>query len=184
MKISHFLADMSDKQPAEEKVTFTKENKSSLGKRKNSKPLEDNSNDGSNLDSVVMSEPRKKIPKLTHSNSVEKQPSFVQTKMACVIGFEHTTTLSIDGTAHSFGRNNKGQLGLGHNNDVSLPTPIPNLPQISLISGGFNFTVCVDYEGFVWSFGENKFQCSSKTFWHSSCSFCFLWNVSHIDPHR
>ena len=67
-----------DEQPAEEKVTFTKENKSSLGKRKNSKPLEDNSNDGSNLDSVVMSEPRKKIQKLTHSNSVEKQPSFAK----------------------------------------------------------------------------------------------------------
>ena len=73
---------------------------------------------------------------------------------ACCGGF-HTITLSNDGTLHSFGRNEKGQLGLGHNNDVSLPTPIPNLPQISLISCGTNFTVCVDYEGFIWSFGEN-----------------------------
>ena len=47
-------------------------------------------------------------------------------------------------------------LGLGHNNDVSLPTPIPNLPKISKISCGGNFTVCVDYEGFIWPFGENK----------------------------
>ena len=83
------------------------------------------------------------------------EPSFVETKIACACGDEHTITLSYDGTAHSFGRNNKGQLGLGHNNDVSLPTPIPNLPQISLISCGFNFTVCVDYEGFIWSFGDN-----------------------------
>ena len=73
---------------------------------------------------------------------------------ACCGGF-HTITLSNDGTLYSFGRNEKGQLGLGHNNDVSLPTPIPNLPQISLISCGTNFTVCVDYEGFIWSFGEN-----------------------------
>ena len=73
---------------------------------------------------------------------------------ACCGGF-HTITLSNDGTLHSFGRNEKGQLGLGHNNDVSLPTPIPNLPKISKISCGTNFTVCVDYEGFIWSFGEN-----------------------------
>ena len=76
--------------------------------------------------------------------------------MACVCGYEHTITLSDDGTVHSFGRNEEGALGLGHNNDVSLPTPIPNLPKINVISCGFKFTVCVDFEGFVWSFGENK----------------------------
>ena len=49
----------------------------------------------------------------------------------------------------------EGQLGLGHNNDVSLPTPIPNLPKINTVSCGAFFTICVDYEGFIWSFGEN-----------------------------
>ena len=73
--------------------------------------------------------------------------------MAC--GLQHTITLSDDGTAYSFGRNGKGALGLGHNNDVSVPTPIPNLPKINMISCGSNFTVCVDHEGFVWTFGEN-----------------------------
>ena len=48
----------------------------------------------------------------------------------------------------------KDNLVLGHNNDVSLPTPIPNLPQIAC---GSRFTVCVDHEGFIWSFGENDF---------------------------
>ena len=76
-------------------------------------------------------------------------------KMAC--GYEHTITLSDDGVAHSFGKNLKGQLGLGHNNDISLPTPIPNLPQINMISCGEDFTVCVDHEGFIWSFGQNIF---------------------------
>ena len=70
-------------------------------------------------------------------------------------GSSHTITLSIDGTLHSFGRNSEGQLGLGHNNHVSLPTPISNLPKIMQISCGGNFTVCIDYEGFIWSFGEN-----------------------------
>ena len=75
--------------------------------------------------------------------------------MACC-GSSHTITLSNDGTLHSFGKNNSGQLGLGHNNDVSLPTPIPNLPQINQVSCGYDFTVCVDHEGFIWSFGLNN----------------------------
>ena len=83
------------------------------------------------------------------------KPSFVHSVSACACGY-HTITLSDDGTIHSFGRNAEGALGLGHNNDISLPTPIPNLPKIKLISCGWNFTVCVDHEGFVWSFGKNN----------------------------
>ena len=76
--------------------------------------------------------------------------------MAACCGAHHTITLSNDGTLHSFGYNRFGQLGLGHKNDVSLPTRISNLPKISKISCGGKFTVCVDYEGFMWSFGENN----------------------------
>ena len=77
--------------------------------------------------------------------------------MTCACGNHHTVTLSEDGTLHSFGKNNFGTLGLGHNRNVSLPTPIRNLPKINMISCGAYFTVCVDYEGFMWSFGENIF---------------------------
>ena len=77
--------------------------------------------------------------------------------MTACCGSAHTITLSNDGTLYSFGYNHRGQLGLGHNNDVSLPTPIQNLPKISKISCGTNFAVCVDCEGFMWSFGENNF---------------------------
>ena len=73
-------------------------------------------------------------------------------------GKYHTITLSNDGTLHSFGNNEHGQLGLGDNslNMISLPTPIPNLPKIKMISCGYSFTVCVDYEGIMWSFGKNS----------------------------
>ena len=159
----------------------TEKNKTSLGKRKKSEPSEGANSDGSDdLDSVVMSEARKKIRKLTHSNTIDgesaekkkieitRDPSFVQSnQIACACGAEHTITLSNDGIVHSFGRNShgqlgfgrneNGQLGIGHNNDVSLPTPIPNLPKINMISCGAYFTVCVDHEGFIWSFGSNYF---------------------------
>ena len=84
--------------------------------------------------------------------------------MSCACGFSHTITLSDDGTVHSFGRNYDGQLGLGGGNaalgfglsdHVDLPKPIPNLPKINMISCGGYFTVCVDDEGFIWSFGGN-----------------------------
>ena len=77
--------------------------------------------------------------------------------MTACSGENHTITLSNDGTLYSFGYNYYGQLGLGHNKNVSLPTPIPNLPKITIISCGYNFVVCVDCEDFMWSFGENDF---------------------------
>ena len=78
--------------------------------------------------------------------------------MTACCGSSHTITLSNNGILYSFGYSTYGQLGLGHNNpSVSLPTPIPNLPKINMISCGAFYTVCVDYEGFVWSFGENDF---------------------------
>ena len=71
--------------------------------------------------------------------------------MACASNDHHTITLSDGGT----GKNDYGELGLGEYYDVSLPTPIPNLPKINLISCGAHFTVCADHEGFIWSFGNN-----------------------------
>ena len=77
--------------------------------------------------------------------------------MACSCGLNHSITLSDDGVVHSFGSNGFGQLGLGHNNDeVSIPSHVQNLPKIKQVSCGWNFTVCVDEEGFLWSFGENR----------------------------
>ena len=149
----------------------TEKEKTSLGKRKK-RPAPGGNPDGldlDDLDSVVTSEASKKVQKVTHSNTIDNKSvakmknelildsNFVQTKPACVSGSYHTITLSDDGTVHSFGRNGDGELGLGYEQKVSLPTPIPNLPQISLISCGAFFTVCVDYEGFMWSFGENKY---------------------------
>ena len=78
--------------------------------------------------------------------------------MLCT-GKNHTVCLSGDGVVHSFGSNSNGQLGLGedHGNNVSIPTPIPDLPVITQISCGENFTVCVDENASIWSFGDNMY---------------------------
>ena len=73
---------------------------------------------------------------------------------ACCGGY-HTITLSNDGTLHSFGYNGQGQLGLGNNNGVSVPSRITTLPKIRQVSCGRHYTMCIDYEGFLWAFGNN-----------------------------
>ena len=79
--------------------------------------------------------------------------------MACVLGTLHTITLS-DGVVHSFGNNYSGQLGLGNENGIGYelvpPSRISSLPKIKQVSCGAYFTFCVDYEGFLWSFGGNE----------------------------
>ena len=87
--------------------------------------------------------------------------------MACICGSHHTITLSDNGIVHSFGHNKDGQLGLRtkkkwgqpeeENYIFRLPTPIPNLPKIKNISCGNNFSFCLDFDGFLWSFGGNMY---------------------------
>ena len=77
--------------------------------------------------------------------------------MSCATGSHHTIALSDDGSLHSFGDNIFGQLGLGHTSRVSVPSQIPNIPKICMVSCGSGFAVCVDYEGSLWSFGKNDF---------------------------
>ena len=75
--------------------------------------------------------------------------------MSAATGWYHTICLSDNGEVFAFGKNEYGQLGLGHMKDVPIPTKIPTLRDIKLVSCGYFFTACVDYEGFMWIFGQN-----------------------------
>ena len=85
--------------------------------------------------------------------------------MLCSTGCSHTITLSDNDAVFSFGHNTFGQLGLGYTNlnSVPVPTLIPHLTSIKLISCASYFTVCVDIEGMIWLFGRigvpNNRQC-------------------------
>ena len=73
------------------------------------------------------------------------------------VGLEHSICLSDDGSVFGFGGNQYGQLGVGHCDDVLLPTQIPSLTSIKMISCGQYFTVCLNHEGIMWSFGQNNY---------------------------
>ena len=73
----------------------------------------------------------------------------------CCVGWHHTICLSDSGKVYSFGKNDLGQLGLGHYDSVLHPTHLSTLSKIRAISCGYHFTVCIDEEGIAWSFGEN-----------------------------
>ena len=78
--------------------------------------------------------------------------------MSCAVGDSHTVTLSDDGRIYAFGNNDFGQLGNEKDKDIThavLPTPISIASKITQISCGCYFTVCIDEEGFIWSFGSN-----------------------------
>ena len=155
-KLSHVQVSTPTKSETE-KQTTTEINKTNLGKRKKYEPSEPNSED---LDSVILSESRKKIQKVSHSNTIDGEStesevekmqsemvevSFVQTKKACVSGNLHTITLSNDGTAYFFGRNNDRGLGLGHNDANNM----------GACCGG-NHTITLSNDGTLHSFGNNS----------------------------
>ena len=72
-------------------------------------------------------------------------------------GENHTITLSNEGIVYAFGCNEKGQLALNSKSKrVSIPTPVLGLPKIIMVSCGAFSTICIDIEGSIWSFGDNK----------------------------
>jgi alpha-tubulin suppressor-like RCC1 family protein len=71
-------------------------------------------------------------------------------------GSYHSLLLSENGLVFSFGKNDYGQLGLGHLDTVSTPTLIKQLELYTVLSisaGGAHSVVC-DLEGKVYTFGR------------------------------
>ena len=74
------------------------------------------------------------------------------------VGDSHCACLDSDGNIYTFGKNDQGQLGIG-DKDLEY-TCIPqkvNLPPCTQISRGYNFTMCLDETGKVYSFGYNRY---------------------------
>jgi len=76
------------------------------------------------------------------------------TYVAC--GFYHTIVLTVRKKCYVFGRNDSGQLGLGHNRNVNVPTEliIPN-EQITSVACGYAHTIILTFNKKCYVFGYN-----------------------------
>ena len=70
-------------------------------------------------------------------------------------GRDFTICLDHEGGLWSFGNNMYGQLGISPwGSRVTTPQAVKNETPFSKISCGANHTMCLDYSGFLWCFGQ------------------------------
>nr|QBK90101.1 MAG: F-box and regulator of chromosome condensation repeat protein [Pithovirus LCPAC102] len=72
-------------------------------------------------------------------------------------GHNHTIIIDMDNNAWSFGQNNKGQLGLGHTNEIIIPNMIENINDIKMSSCGHSQSLLLTNKGDIYSFGLNNY---------------------------
>jgi alpha-tubulin suppressor-like RCC1 family protein len=72
-------------------------------------------------------------------------------------GAYHSLFLSSTNQIYSCGYNNLGQLGLGHQLDIDIPTLLPNIEPIIALSAGDFHSLLLDIKGRAYSFGSNYF---------------------------
>eukprot|EP00798_Chlamydomonas_sp_ICE-L_P031713 gene31713-biopygen6566 len=91
--------------------------------------------------------PRRVYPKpLTNTESAYLFTGAAQDHSACVR----------NGELFVYGRNDYGQLGLGHtSNTITVPTKVPGINNASLVACGEGFTLCVRTDGTAISTGLN-----------------------------
>ena len=72
----------------------------------------------------------------------------------------HSVCVDINGNVYTFGKNNYGQLGIGIDKETLRFTHIPqkvfNLPPCVQVSCGYNFSICLGEDGYLYSFGYNR----------------------------
>jgi alpha-tubulin suppressor-like RCC1 family protein len=68
----------------------------------------------------------------------------------------HYCLIAEDGGLFTFGRNEKGQLGLGHTRNVYTPVRVPNLPPVVAAATGRNHTLVVTATGAVFGAGDTS----------------------------
>jgi alpha-tubulin suppressor-like RCC1 family protein len=75
-------------------------------------------------------------------------------------GLNHNLAIAeIDRSLWSWGLNNFGQLGLGDTKFThkTQPTQIPNTHSFVQVSAGYDFSLALDSDGRVWSFGDTSY---------------------------
>ncbi len=72
-------------------------------------------------------------------------------------GTSHVVALAIDGTVYAWGRNDSGQVGLGHTESpVTEPSVVGAVDSAVYVAATINTSFAVDRDGTVWSWGSNS----------------------------
>ncbi|ETN13551.1 hypothetical protein, variant 20 [Phytophthora nicotianae INRA-310] len=73
-------------------------------------------------------------------------------------GYHHTAIVTEDGAVYTFGRNDYGQLGLGHKLHTARPTHVESLSRmrITQVACGCYHTLALSGDGKVFPFGRNN----------------------------
>ncbi|CAI5745069.1 unnamed protein product [Peronospora destructor] len=73
-------------------------------------------------------------------------------------GYYHTAIVTVDGAVYTFGRNDYGQLGLGHKLHLSRPTVVKSLSRmrITQVACGCYHTLALSDDDKVFPFGRNN----------------------------
>ncbi len=92
----------------------------------------------------------------------EEVPRVVRALLGCPVrtvaaGGAHTAALDYAGAVYTWGLNDRGQLGLGHDRepDVGLPQEVPLPERAVAVAAGYYHTLCLGESGAVWAFGCN-----------------------------
>ncbi len=71
-------------------------------------------------------------------------------------GDDHTCALEKNGLVWCWGRNDRGQLGLGDNDDRDRPEHVQRLQVAERIAGEFAHSCAIVVDGTLWCWGENE----------------------------
>ncbi len=69
---------------------------------------------------------------------------------------DYCLALDRDGAVWAWGRNDHGQLGIGHDTDKFVPKQLPDLENIEAIYAGWLHSMAIDSSGSVWAWGQNE----------------------------
>ena len=86
--------------------------------------------------------------------------SFAACNAQIVSNGNTTFLIESDGTVKGWGRNDKGELGIGTTEDEHAPAVINGLSNIKEIipaESGREYFLAVDYDGFIYSWGYNGY---------------------------
>ncbi len=91
---------------------------------------------------------------------IDKNGNRLRNVRSIAVGAGYSLFLKWDGTVWGTGYNDYSKLGTGDGNFRSAAVPVygpgGQLSEISSISAGFNHSLAVDYEGYVWVWGSNS----------------------------